>query len=129
MIRMTAVKNTVTVPSKPLDGLHTVRERDGWRPSTTRMLYRRNRIRLRWPACPYQERLFGQQHEMILVIMGCVQKLYKLTCHLHRGPSTDCLMMSRQMQHPAIIHWDPDPPDGPDPPNTEGQRQAPDCAG
>jgi len=66
MIRMTAVKHTVTVPLMPLDGLYTVRGRDGQCPSTTRMLYGRNCIRLRWTA-RYREsdrdvckRCFGQ---------------------------------------------------------------------
>jgi hypothetical protein len=43
-------QDTVTVPFKPLDGIYTVRGRDGWCPSITRILYGRNRIRLRWTA-------------------------------------------------------------------------------
>jgi hypothetical protein len=47
---MTAVKNTVTALSKPLDGLYTVRGRDSWHPSITCILYSRNHIWLWWPA-------------------------------------------------------------------------------
>jgi hypothetical protein len=43
-------RETVTVLSKPQDVLHTVRRRDGLHPSITRIVYGRNRIRLRWPA-------------------------------------------------------------------------------
>jgi hypothetical protein len=45
-------QEAVTVPLKPRDMLHTVRRRDGLHPSITRIVYGRNRIRLRWPALP-----------------------------------------------------------------------------
>ena len=50
MIRMTADKNTITISSMPLDSLYTVRGQDSQCPSTTRMLYGRDRIQLRWTA-------------------------------------------------------------------------------
>ena len=52
-------QEAVTVPLKPRDMLHTVRRRDGLHPSITRIVYGRNRIRLRWPA---------------LVTVGCVDQ-------------------------------------------------------
>ena len=45
-------QDTIAVPSKLMDGLCTVCGQDGWCPSTTHMLYGRNRIRLRWTALP-----------------------------------------------------------------------------
>ena len=43
-------QETITVPLKPRDVLHTVRRQDGLHLSITRIVYGRNRIWLRWPA-------------------------------------------------------------------------------
>jgi hypothetical protein len=43
-------QETVTIPSKPRDVLHTVRRRDSLYLSITRIMYGRNHIRLQWPA-------------------------------------------------------------------------------
>ena len=43
-------QDTITIPSKPMDGLYMVRRQDSWCLSNTHMLYGHNCIQLQWTA-------------------------------------------------------------------------------